>query len=354
MNGPGAAASGAAPKFLIVRLGALGDIVHALPVAAALRRAWPASQIHWLVSAKYGDLLDLTPVVDRRMAIDTSGSRAALSLASTVGELRRERYDAAIDLQGLIKSAVLARLSGAARTIGFCSRYAREPLASLFYSDAYDPGGDGWSAPTETRHVVEINLGLLALLGIDDREPRFVIDVPDSSRVRALLAEVRGRYALLNIGAAWPNKRWPADRFGALACALRERHGLSSIVLWGPGERAFAHVAADASSGAAIVAPLTSVGEIASLARAAAVVVSGDTGPTHIAAAVGAPVVGIYGPTRPERNGPFGQESVSRAAQCQCHHLRSCRRSRPCLADIEVHDVLEAVERRLAAAGEGR
>ncbi|MGE0449691.1 MAG: glycosyltransferase family 9 protein [Vicinamibacterales bacterium] len=335
-----------------MRLGALGDLVHALPVATALRRTWPAARIDWLVSAKFRGLLDLCPIVDRRITIESGGSRAWAALAGTVGELRRERYDAAIDVQGLIKSAVLAKLSGAARTIGFSARYARESLASLFYSDPCDPGGPGWSSPNETRHIVEVNLALLKPLGLDIRVPEFVIEAPVSARVRELIAEVGGRYALLNVGAAWPNKRWAASRFGELAGRLRERHGLPSIVLWGPSERAFAHAAADASHGAAVVAPLTSLDEIAGLARAAVVMVSGDTGPAHLAAAVGARVVGIYGPTRPERNGPFGQshDSVSRAAQCECHHLRRCRRARPCLEDIGVDEVLEAVDRRLSVS----
>lgn len=349
-RGPG---PGESPKFLIVRLGAMGDIVHALPVASALRRTWPAAQIDWLVGARHRVLLDLVPIVDRRITLEGRGLRAARSVPGTVRDLRRERYDAALDLQGLIKSAMLARLSGATRTIGFCSRYAREPLASRLYSEVHDPGGPGWSSPAETRHVIDINLGLLRPLGIDTRIVDFAIEVPASSRVGGLVADLGGRYALLNVGAAWPNKRWPADRFGALARRLRERHGLASLVLWGPGERASADAAVDASGGAAIVAPPTSIAEIAALARGAAVVVSGDTGPTHIAAAVGAPVVGIYGPTRPERNGPYGRadESVSRAGACECHHLRTCRRSRPCLADIDVNEVLEAVERRLAATG---
>jgi heptosyltransferase I len=127
---------------------------------------------------------------------------------------------------------------------------------------------------------------------------------------------------------------------------------MPSIVLWGPSERSLADEVVATSGGAAVLAPRTTIADIAALAREAAVMVSGDTGPTHIASAVGTPLVGIYGPTRPERNGPLGRddESVSRAAVCQCHHLRQCRLARMCLLDIEVSEVLGAVERRLAAA----
>lgn len=339
-------------KLLIVRLGALGDIVHAIPVAVALRRAYPDAQIDWAVSAKHREILDLVPVLNRRIVVNDRGDAPGLPLLAAVRELRRAAYDVTIDIQGLIKSAVIARASGARRVIGFTRRYAREAMASLLYTERYDPGGAGLFAPSETRHVVRINLGVLDTLGIPAGEPEFALDVVASPEVRAAIEEAGRPFALLNTGAAWPNKRWPAARLGALAAALRERHGMRSIVLWGPSERPLADEVVSTARGAAIAAPRTTIADIAALAREAAVMVSGDTGPTHIASAVGAPLVGIYGPTRPERNGPLGRadESVSRAAVCQCHHLRQCRLARMCLLDIEVPEVLDAVERRLAAA----
>jgi lipopolysaccharide heptosyltransferase I len=340
-------------RVLLVRLGALGDIVHAIPVAAALRRAYPSARIDWLVSAKHREILDLVPVVDRRIVIsDRRGDAAGgTPLLSAIRELRSTGYDVAIDLQGRIKSAIISRSSGAARVIGFNARYAREPLARFFYTDVHDPGGDGMYARTETRHVVAINLGLLKLLGVTPAETEFPIVAPDSPAGRSMIEATGGRYALLNPGAAWPNKRWPAPRLAALAAALRERHGLMSVVIWGPGERALADEVVAGAGGAAIRSPETSIADIVALARGASVMVSGDTGPTHIGAAVGTPIVGIYGPTRPERNGPWmpHDETVSRAEVCQCHHLRQCRRDRMCLLDIEVSEVLAAVERRLAA-----
>jgi lipopolysaccharide heptosyltransferase I len=339
-------------RFLIVRLGALGDIVHAIPVAAAIRRAVPAARIDWLVSAKHRDILDLVPVVDRRLVVnDRSDAAGGHSLWGAIRDLRRQRYDIAIDLQGLIKSALLARCSGAARVVGFASAYAREPFARLFYTDAYDPGRGGIYDARETRHVVDINLGLLQSLGITTGSPEFPIDHVESSAARDAAERAGGPYVLLNPGAAWPNKRWPAERFGALADALKKRHGMTSVVLWGPGEEALADETVAAASGAAIATGPTTIADIVALARGAALMVSGDTGPTHIAAAVGTPLVGIYGPTRPARNGPMapGDVTVSRDAICQCHHLRRCKLDRMCLLDIEVAEVLTAVERRLAA-----
>lgn len=344
-------------KFLIVRLGALGDIVHAVPVAVALRRAWPNAQIDWVVSAKHREILDLVPVLDRRIVVNDRGPRTGgVSLTAAVRDLRRQQYDVAIDLQGLIKSAAIARLSGASRVLGFNARYARESFASRFYGEQYDPGGEGMYAPSETRHVVAINLGMLSLLGVTPGPAEFRIEAPRSEAVARVIEQAGGRFALLNTGAAWPNKRWPASRLGALASRLQHERGLASVVLWGPGERALAEEVVATGGGAALLAPQTTIADIAALASAAAVMVSGDTGPTHIGSAVGTPLVGIYGPTRPERNGPLGadDESVSRATVCVCHHLRECRRERMCLLDIDVQEVFEAVDRRLTAAGRSR
>src|SRR5258708_4787053 len=159
----------------------MGDVVHAIPVAAALRRAHPDARIDWLVSAKHRELLDLVSVIDRRLIInDRSGASSGASLLAAIGELRRARYDVAIDLQGLIKSALLARSSGAPRVLGFASRYARERAARLFYTEAYDPGRGGLYDPRETRHVVDINLGLLSVLGVTAPARAFPIEDADS------------------------------------------------------------------------------------------------------------------------------------------------------------------------------
>jgi lipopolysaccharide heptosyltransferase I len=338
-------------KILIVRLGALGDIVHAIPVAAALRREYPGAQIDWLVSEKHREILDLVPVIDRSLAIDDRGAGSTQLLAA-IRSLRRNGYDLTIDLQGLMKSAMIARFSGAPRVLGFSRAYARESLASSFYTEVYDPGGNGMFVPSETRHIVEINLSLLTPLGIVAAAPEFPLDSGDSAVARAMLEQTGGRYALLNPGAAWPNKRWPPARLAAVSASLHERHNLMSVVLWGPGERRLAEEVVDQARGGAVLSPQTSIRDVVALARHAAVMVSGDTGPTHIGSAVGTPIVGIYGPTRPERNGPWlpDDRTVSRAAICQCHHLRECQAERMCLLDIDVAEVLTAVEHRLQAA----
>jgi lipopolysaccharide heptosyltransferase I len=336
-------------RILLVRLGALGDIVHAIPVAAALRRAFPSARIDWLVGAKHRAILDLVPVIDRRLVIARDDSAGGSTLLATVRELRRSRYDLAIDLQGLIKSAALARSSGADRVLGFDVTYLRERLARPFYTEVYDPGCDGLYDPRETRHVVEINLGLLQALGVPVAAPEFPLERVESEVAVEVCRRAGGRYALLNPGAQWLNKRWPPARFGRLASALHARHGLMSVALWGGGERELADDLVAHADGAALASPQASIADLIAIARGAAVMVSGDTGPVHIAAAVGTPIVGIFGPTRPSRNGPWLAKdvTVSRADVCQCHHLRRCTRDRMCLLDIGVEEVLAAVERRL-------
>jgi ADP-heptose:LPS heptosyltransferase len=235
--------------------------------------------------------------------------------------------------------------------VGFSSRYARERAARLFYTEVYDPGRGGLYDPRETRHVVDINLGLLSVLGVMAPARAFPIEAADTDAARHAQAQAGGPYVLLNPGAAWPNKRWPPARLAAIAAELGARHGLRSIVLWGPGEEALANEVVAGAKGAAFVSPKTTIADLVALARRAALMVSGDTGPTHIAAALGTPIVGIYGPTRPARNGPMSPDdvTVSRDSVCQCHHLRRCKLDRMCLLDIEVAEVLDACERRLAA-----
>ena len=337
-------------RVLIVRLGALGDLVHAIPVAAALHRAFPAARIDWLVSAKHRDILDLVPVIDRRLVInDRSAADGGTPMLGAIRELRRARYDVALDLQGLLKSALLARSSGAPRVIGFSSRYVRERLARPFYTEVHDPGGAGMYDPRETTHVVRQNLALLEPFGINVIEPEFPIEHVDSEIARQVLERTGSRYALLNPGAAWRNKRWPASRLAAVAGSLRDRHRVASLVIWGPGEEPLAQDVVAAADGAATLSPPTSIADLVALARGAVLMVSGDTGPLHLAAAVGTPIVGIYGPTRPSRNGPWSPHdiTVTRDAACRCHHLRTCKVEPMCLLDIQVDEVLSAVERRL-------
>ncbi|MBI3047741.1 MAG: glycosyltransferase family 9 protein [Acidobacteria bacterium] len=334
-------------RFLIVRLGSLGDVVHGIPAAAALRQRYPRAQIDWLVDPRYRELLDLVEGLDRCIPFDPRDLiRGRTEAWHTLRELRQLRYDAVLDFQGLLKSAVLSRLVGARRTIGFPRQHLREPLARFLYSETPDPGAG--------RHVIDRSLGLLRAVGVDDLSVRFPVAVPRTAAAAAAAEGVgSGEYAVVNPGAAWPNKRWPPDRFGAVAAALGAEFGLRSLVLWGPGEQALARTVVAASDGAAILAPQTGIADVVAIARGARVMVSGDTGPLHLAGAVGTPVVALFGPTFAERNGPWSARDlvISRTERCSCFYERRCRHATPCINDIAVSEVIDAVRRCLIAHG---
>ena len=306
--------------------------------------------------------------------------------------MRQSKYDAAIDLQGLLKSAVLARASGAPRVLGFSIWHLREKTARPFYSETEkDTGGvepdrggarlqpdqgvhggvrlppdqgvhggvrlppdQGVGLDSPPEHVIYKNLRLLRALGVDDDRVVFPLAEVGSDALREIRAEPDGDrpFALINPGAAWPNKRWPPDRYGEVAAFLSEVRHLRPVVLWGPGEEALAHAVADASSGSARVAPPTALSDLLALSRAASLMVSGDTGPLHVAAAAGTPLVAVFGPTDPARNGPWAPDdvTVSRFGSCACHYERRCRQpSDWCLDDLPVSEVTAAIQQRLGS-----
>lgn len=333
-------------SFLIVRLGSLGDVIHAIPAVSALRARFPDARIDWMVDPRYIEVLTLVAGIDEAIPMDprkTAGRPGQPGLLGSIRKLRRTRYDAAVDLQGLIKSAILARASGARQTIGFPRAHLREPWARLLYTRTPDPG--------DAKHVIFKNLALLETLGVHDRQLRFPLTVPVTATVDSVYRRCgRGQYVIINPGAAWPNKQWPADRFGSVASAIKSRTGLRSLVLWGPGEQSLAERVADSASGAADVSPITTITDLFGIAQGAPLMISGDTGPLHIAGAVGTPIVALFGPTWAERNGPWAADDVvlTRTEGCLCLYERRCRKAEPCISDIGVDEVIAAVDRRLA------
>ena len=339
-------------SFLIVRLGSLGDLIHTLPAVAALRRAHPDARIDWLVEAPHRGLLDLVPILT---SVNVLKDRSIGGWLATSRLLRARHYDVALDFQGLIKSAALARFSGAREVVGFDKASLREPMARWFYTRVAEVG--------EGRHVIEKNLALVAQVGqvgqvgqvaqgeqVAPAPLEFPIQEVDSLALAALRSQGLTKFALVNPGAAWPNKRWPAERFGAIAKIVRDEHGLTPVVLWGPGERALAESVAAASTGAAIVAPETQLPDLVALSRASSFMISGDTGPLHIACAVGVPTVALFGPTDAGRNGPWDPRDVvlTRYEQCACHYKRQCQQPDAwCLREISVDEVRAAIRTRL-------
>jgi len=333
--------------FLIIRLGSLGDVVHGIPVAAALRHEFPNSRIDWMVDPRYVELLDLVKGIDRRIGVDPRAIRHGVGrrrFRETLRELRDAEYDAVIDLQGLLKSAMLARSVRGRRTIGLPRQHLREKLARFFYTDTPDPG--------DATHVIYKNLALLTPLKVLDWRLRFPLEIPHTSTVVQVVNRFEpDGYVLINPGAAWPNKQWPPERFGAVAAAIARDFGWRSLVLWGPGEQEIAHRVVAESEGAAEASPPTTITDLVGIARSARLMISGDTGPLHIAAAVSTPIVAMYGPTRPDRNGPWGlyDIAISRVQNCSCVYERRCKKEERCIDDISVAEVMSAVQRRIAA-----
>lgn len=333
-------------NILVVRLGALGDIVHTVPAVSALRRAFPDARIDWLVDAKHAEMADLVTVLDDVVPLEQATVRGWVGVTR---RLRQVRYDAALDFQGLMKSAILARASGASRVIGFSIWHLREKAARPFYSST----GAELARDEPQLHVIQKNLRLLRTLGVEDDRVVFPLADVDSPALSIVEHDLAGApFALVNPAAAWPNKQWPPDRFGEVAAFLSEVRGLTPIVLWGRGEAPLAQAVVDASAGTARLAPPTRLRDLLALARAARLMISGDTGPLHIAAAVGTPAVAIFGPTDPDRNGPWSVSdvAVSRYGQCGCHYDRRCHRPAWCLEEVQVPEVTAAIQQRLAQA----
>jgi lipopolysaccharide heptosyltransferase I len=294
------------PRILIVRLTAIGDVLHSLPVLCALRDRFPDAELAWMVEGRAGTLLEGHPALDRLITVP----RKWLKSPSTVWQIRRDlrQYapDIAIDVQGLTRSAIAARLSGARRRIGFGCEKGRE--LSRWLNNEF--------VRSTSAHIIDANLELLRPLGIEKPHVRF--DVPESDedcqsceRILGQLGQ-RGPFALVNVGAGWPSKLWRMDRYASVARHLGRQHDLPTIVVWaGTEEREAAEQVVAESESNAVMAPDTSLRELAALCRRASMFIGSDTGPLHLAAAVGTPCVGLYGPMPAERNGPYGSQHIA-------------------------------------------
>jgi heptosyltransferase-1 len=342
-------------RILIVKLGSIGDIVHTLPSLAALRHALPHAEISWVVERRSAEILRDNPFLDRLIEVDTKALRRGLMSGETLRaprqQLRRLRasaFDVAIDFQGLLKSASIARLSGARRIFGFSREGLREPASRILLSKAV-------SIPKRT-HIIRKNLELLSgALGIatpqNSSELEFPIQVEFNHRLEAEKAMdgSGGGFAILNPGGGWPTKLWSPERFGELADQVWSNYRLESLVTYGPGEIELAEkVVASSRSGRARAVTLSLKG-FYELAKKARVYVGGDTGPTHLAMAAGAPIVGLFGPTEWWRNGSPNEDDICvERLDIDCRvdcHRRAC--SNWICMDIEVGRLLEAVTERL-------
>jgi len=326
-------------RFLLVRLGSLGDVIHALPAASALRDAFPEARIDWLIEPQWRRLLEGNPDLSEIIPLQ---KKSAAGLFSTVRKLRAARYTCAIDFQGLYKSALPAFASGAPRRIGFPSTYAREGFASLFYTDRISPRG---------AHKVDHNLTLAEAAGARTSSPRFPLTLrpEDEKQVTQDLARHNlADFFVLNPGGGWRSKCWPPERYGELHHRLAAQQGWRGIISFGPGEESLAQELVSAAGNPAPLALPLGLGPLMALLHRAKFVVSADTGPLHLASALGTPVLGLYGPTDPARNGPYGGTSIviRNPGKSETTYRRGASYSSPMLS-ITVDQVADAVARLL-------
>lgn len=343
-------------KILIIKLGAIGDIIHTLPALAAIRAKFPAAEISWVAEQRSAEILRGNRLIDNLIEMDTKALRGGMVIekmliegAKQVKNLRQYDFDIAIDFQGLLKSGMIAKLSGAKTRWGFARADLREPAARVFYTHT--------AKIPPASHVIQRNLALAeAALGSELRneEIEFPIFTTDEHRAEAasIANRVGANFAILNPAGGWVTKLWHAEKYGQLADMMSAEVGLDSIVVTGPNETELASVILSASRSGKTISALPSLKGFYELAKHARVYVGGDTGPTHIAIAAGAPVVGIFGPTEWWRNGSLNLadicvERLDIGCRVDCHR-RTC--SNWICMDISPATVFEAVRARVDRA----
>jgi heptosyltransferase-1 len=337
------------PRILIVRIGAMGDVLHAMPAVAALREQLPAAHIGWGIEPRWASLLAAhtqygQPLVDRIHPVPVSAWKAsplnfatAFSILALRRELRAEKYDLVVDLQGTIRSSIVGRLASADAFAG--SAAPRETPATIFYTQKIE---------THQSHVVaqacEI-LGAAAGLALVPG-PVVLEETAETTAWCDGIVKDLPRFVVLSAGGGWGAKRWPPERYGAVAAGLHQR-GYTVLVAAANDRDELAQrvVAASAGGAQSVICDLP---QLAALLRHAALCIAGDTGPLHLAAALGTPVVGIYGPTDPERNGPFTEKKrVLRSPQSTTDHSRHAATEAGLLhisAEDVIHSGLELLE----------
>jgi len=342
-----------AQRFLIVRLSSIGDIVHALPAAAALAETFPQAQIDWVVEKRHAQLLDGNPHLHRILILDTLGWCKHLPSSATwheihngIGDLRQTRYDAAIDFQGLWKSAVVAWLSRARERVGFTAVGLREPSAGILYTQRVAPPGHV--------HVVKENMALVENLGACTERWQFPLprnDQDDAYIEKQLAMFDSANFLIVNPGGGWRSKCWSPENYAALIRQWASTRSEAIILTGAPSDEPVIHgILTSAEVAGARYVPTTLVQFIA-MTRRARLFLGSDTGPMHLAAAAGTPIVGLFGPTDPVRNGPFSADDITLWNRGPINHTR--RGENPdYLPGISVESVMAAMEKRLARTHE--
>jgi ADP-heptose:LPS heptosyltransferase len=327
-------------RFVVVRLGSLGDIVHTFPAVAGLRETFPAAEIVWLTHPRWVELVACSGLASDIWPVD---SRDLANVRSVIAKLRAHKWDAAIDYQGLWKAAFLPFLGGVPKRIGFSSATIREFAVPVLYTDR---------VVCSATHIADQNGELSLRAGAKHAVGRVTLQVAeaDAARVRADLdSKGLSRYVVLSPGGGWRSKCWPAERFGAVCQRIHRELDIPCVINYGPGEEALAAQVQGASGNAKSIPYDGELGQLRALLRGADCIIGGDTGPLHLAVALGTPAVALFGPTDPARNGPYPPGDIvlrSAKATTTYHRLEEADAS---LLDLSVDDVFAAVKKRLGA-----
>lgn len=316
-------------NILIVKLGALGDVINTLPLAVCIKNRLKA-RIHWLVAPLSYPIVVRHPCVDKVILFDQG--RLSDSMTDVLRHLRSQRFDITLDLQRILKSGLLCLAAKSVRRIGFDRRRCKE-MTWLFPFERIPR-----SRPTA--HMVRQYLEFAKYLGIEDENVQWAM--PASS---GRPAEVPENYMVLNIGATKPANRWTAEGFAQLAAAVRKRFALPSILTGGKEDREMARrITAISREKIIDLVGRTSINELQDILQYAKAVVTCDTGPMHLAVALGKEVVALFGPSDPGRTGPFKGQVIRKAFQCSPCNLKKCRDPK-CMKAIAYEDVMERLER---------
>ena len=339
-------------NILIVKTSAIGDVIHTLPALHALRTAYPEARIDWLIEEAASDLIVGHPALHRVLVAKRkswlrqlrSGDRltSLREIKAFIRELRETEYDLLLDFQGLLKSSIWVALARAKRKVGFGRGMEHAECSYLFLNERIPP-------VDMDRHAAERELLLLKAIGIPPAGMVFGLPIEevDRQRVRQLLGDTeRGSLVAINPMTTWPTKHWESDRFAAVADRLAA-DGHQVVFTGGPGDQAAIGEICRAMQGRALnLAGSTSLKDLAALFQLACVVVTTDTGPMHLAAAVNTPVVALFGPTAPWRTGPYGSswhKVLRTALPCSPCLKKQCS-TRECMQKITIEQVISAVD----------
>jgi heptosyltransferase-1 len=343
-------------RILIIKPSSLGDIVHGLPVLAALRKACPQAHIAWLAGTSFAALLAVHPLIDEVISFDRQrygrmlqSPQILADFVRFVAALRHQHFDLVIDLQGLVRSGFLAWASGAAERVGFAD--ARE-LAPLFYTRRV-------RCPASAVHAVDRNMQIAAALGVRPGVPEFPLYAPphEVEAARELLAAVAGRepheFVAVLPGARWPSKLWPAAHFADLVERLATEGYPPCVLLGAPSDAGIArHILARCKAEAVNLVGRTSLPQLVALLDLSRFVICLDSGPMHIAAALNKPLVALFGPTDPRRTGPYSPHArvVSMPLPCApCYRVTCPLGHHACLETLAAERVLLQVRELLAS-----